>query len=104
MFDYIIIDAPPLGVFTDANLLINRADSALFVVRAGKTRYAALDRLLEQLPRERLMGVVLNRAEEQPGDANYYQQRAHYRTAQYDHDVAVTDEPSEEDLEMIYIE
>jgi Mrp family chromosome partitioning ATPase len=38
-FDYIIIDAPPLGIFTDANLLINRADGALLVVRSGKTRY-----------------------------------------------------------------
>ncbi len=52
LFDYIIIDAPPLGIFTDANLLINRADAALLVVRASKTRYAIVDRLLEQLPRE----------------------------------------------------
>src|SRR5882672_12251513 len=40
MFDFIIIDAPPLGIFTDANVLINRADGALMVVRAGKTRYS----------------------------------------------------------------
>ncbi|HEX2271143.1 MAG TPA: CpsD/CapB family tyrosine-protein kinase, partial [Pyrinomonadaceae bacterium] len=38
MFDYIIIDAPPLGIFTDANVLMSRADGALLVVRAGKTR------------------------------------------------------------------
>src|SRR4030095_6846900 len=65
MFDYIIIDAPPLGIFTDANVLISRADGALMLVRAGKTRYALVDKLLEQLPHERLLGVVLNRAEEQ---------------------------------------
>src|SRR5690242_19083465 len=29
MFDYIIIDAPPLGLFTDANVLISRADGAV---------------------------------------------------------------------------
>src|SRR4029079_7049987 len=52
MFDYIIIDAPPLGIFTDANVLMNRADAALLVVRAGKTRYAAVDRMLETIPRE----------------------------------------------------
>jgi protein-tyrosine kinase len=74
MFDYIIIDAPPLGIFTDANLLINRADAALIVVRAGKTRYAVVDRLLEQLPRERLFGVVLNHAEPVE-DTSYYYQR-----------------------------
>ncbi len=41
MFDYIIIDAPPLGIFTDANVLMSRADGGLLVVRAGKTRYAS---------------------------------------------------------------
>ena len=58
MFDYVIIDAPPLGIFTDATVLINRADAALIVARANKTRYAALERLLEPLPRERLLGVA----------------------------------------------
>src|ERR1051326_8456342 len=74
MFDYIIIDAPPLGIFTDANVLMSRADGAMLVVRAGKTRYSAVDKLLEQIPRERLLGVVLNRAEEQPETTNYYYQ------------------------------
>ncbi|MET0648499.1 MAG: CpsD/CapB family tyrosine-protein kinase [Pyrinomonadaceae bacterium] len=75
MFDYIIIDAPPLGIFTDAAVLINRADAALIVARAGKTRYAALERLLEPLPRERLLGVILNGSEEQLNEQNYYYRR-----------------------------
>jgi capsular exopolysaccharide synthesis family protein len=79
MFNYIIIDAPPLGIFTDANVLINRADGALLVVRAGKTRYATVDRLLEQLPRDHMLGVVLNRAEEQLDESSYYYQRRSYR-------------------------
>jgi capsular exopolysaccharide synthesis family protein len=78
MFDYIIIDAPPLGIFTDANVLMNRADGALLVVRAGKTKYNVVDKLLEQLPKERLMGVVLNRAEEQPDPTSYYYQHRYY--------------------------
>lgn len=80
LFDFVIIDAPPLGVFTDANLLINRADGALLVVRASKTRYAAVDRLLEQLPRERMIGVVLNRAETSPDETAYYYQPRHQRS------------------------
>ncbi|PYS50671.1 MAG: hypothetical protein DMF68_06485 [Acidobacteria bacterium] len=79
MFDYIIIDAPPLGIFTDATVLINRADAALLVVRSGKTRYAALDRIIEQLPRERLLGVILNRSDEQLDETSYYYQRRYYR-------------------------
>jgi capsular exopolysaccharide synthesis family protein len=78
MFDYIIIDAPPLGIFTDANVLMNRADGALIVVRSGKTRYSLIDKLLEQIPREKLLGVVLNRVDEQFDESAYYYQRRYY--------------------------
>ena len=78
MFDYIIIDAPPLGIFTDANVLMNRADGALIVVRSGKTRYTLVDKLLEQIPREKLLGVILNRVEDQIDHSSYYYQRRYY--------------------------
>ena len=78
MFDYIIIDAPPLGIFTDANVLMSRADGGLLVVRANKTRYAAVDKLLEQMPKERLLGVILNRTDEQPDPASHYYQYRYY--------------------------
>jgi capsular exopolysaccharide synthesis family protein len=104
LFDYIIIDAPPLGVFTDANLLINRADAALLVVRASVTRYSVVDRLLEQLPRERMLGVVLNRAATKPEDTSYYYQpRPHRVTTETVAEVKPGDEP-EFEPEMIYIE
>ena len=79
MFDYIIIDAPPMGIFTDANVLISRADGAILVVRSGKTRYALVDKLLDQLPRERILGVVLNRADEKIDSAAYYYQQRYSR-------------------------
>jgi capsular exopolysaccharide synthesis family protein len=78
MFDYIIIDAPPLGIFTDANVLMSRADGGLLVVRAGKTRYSTVDKLLDQMPKERLLGIVLNRTEEQPDESSYYYQHRYY--------------------------
>src|SRR3989442_15009405 len=103
MFDYIIIDALPLGVFTDANLLINRADAAMLVLRAAKTRFSVVDRLLEQLPRERLLGVVLNRAEIGPDETAYYYQPRHQRV------MAATVEETEDihdggKPQMIYVE
>lgn len=80
MFDFIIIDAPPLGIFTDATVLINQSDGALMVVRSGKTRYALVDRLLEYLPRERMLGVVVNRSQERsPESLDYYSQRERER-------------------------
>jgi capsular exopolysaccharide synthesis family protein len=71
MFDFVIIDAPPLGIFTDANVLINHADGAMLVIRANKTKYAALDRVLETLPRERMLGVVLNQSEDVLDESHY---------------------------------
>jgi Mrp family chromosome partitioning ATPase len=53
---------------------MSRADAALLVVRAGHTKYSHVDKLLEQMPRERLLGVVLNRADEQLDSSNYYYQ------------------------------
>ncbi len=71
IFDYIIIDAPPLGIFTDATVLINQADGAMLVVRAGRTRYAQVDRILENLPRDRMLGVVLNQSEDVMDETHY---------------------------------
>ncbi len=71
MFDFIIIDAPPLGIFTDATVLINHADGALLVVRAGRTRFSVLDRILETLPRDRMLGVVLNQSEDVLDESQY---------------------------------
>jgi capsular exopolysaccharide synthesis family protein len=87
MFDYIIIDAPPLGIFTDANVLMSRADGGILVVRAGKTRYSAVDRLLDHLPKDRLLGVVLNRTEDQPDSNNYYYQHRYYNRERRNGDV-----------------
>ena len=71
MFDYVIIDAPPLGIFTDATVLINQADGAMLVVRSGKTRYSTVDRILESLPRDRMLGVVLNQSEDVLDESHY---------------------------------
>ncbi len=80
MFDFIIIDAPPLGIFTDATVLINHADGAMLVVRAGKTRYATIDRILESLPRDRMMGVVLNQSDDALNESHY--NYGYYNTGQ----------------------
>ena len=71
MFDFVIIDAPPLGIFTDATVLINHADGALLVVRANHTRYSMLERMLEPLPKDRMLGVVLNQSEDVLNETQY---------------------------------
>jgi len=71
MFDYVIIDAPPLGIFTDATVLINHADGALLVVRANRTKCSVIERLLEPIPKDRMLGVVLNQSEEVLEESQY---------------------------------
>ncbi len=72
MFDYIIIDAPPLGIFADAMVLINHADAAMLVVRANRTRYSVIERLLDPMPRDRFLGVVLNQSEDVLQESHYH--------------------------------
>ena len=71
MFDYIIVDAPPLGIFTDATVLINQADGAILVVRANRTKYHAIERILDPLPKDRLLGVVLNQSDDVMEESHY---------------------------------
>lgn len=42
-FDYIILDAPPIGVVTDAQLLAKYTDTTLYVIRHGVTYKKQLD-------------------------------------------------------------
>jgi len=79
MFDFTIIDVPPLGIFTDATVLINQADAAILVVRANRTRYGQLDRVLEPLPKDRFLGVVLNQSEDVLAESHYSYGYYNYR-------------------------
>lgn len=71
LFDFIIIDAPPLGIFTDAAVLINHADGALLVIRANKTPYSQIERVMETVPRDRMLGVILNQSDEILNETHY---------------------------------
>jgi protein-tyrosine kinase len=62
-FDWVILDAPPVGPIADAHLLAEMADGVLLVVRAGRTQYAATQHAIETIGRDRLLGVVLNGVE-----------------------------------------
>jgi capsular exopolysaccharide synthesis family protein len=75
-FDWVIIDAPPIGPVTDANLLAEMVDTTLLVVRAAQTQFSFVKKAIETLGRERLLGVVLNGVD-QAGVENY---GSHYET------------------------
>ena len=62
-FDWVIIDTPPVGLLTDAHLLAAMVDAAVLVIDAGTTQHAIIQRAIESIGREKIVGVVLNRVE-----------------------------------------
>lgn len=70
-FDWVILDAPPVGPATDARLLTQMVEGTLFVIRSGKTQYADVQQALDALGRERILGVVLNGVDEPTGGADH---------------------------------
>jgi protein-tyrosine kinase len=71
-FDWVIVDAPPVGPVADATLLAERIGAIIFVIRAGQTPYPEAQRAIETLGRERILGVVLNGVTDaRQGDAYY---------------------------------
>jgi protein-tyrosine kinase len=76
-FDFVIIDTPPVGLLTDANLLASMVDVALLVVRATSTPYDLVKRAADAIGRHRIAGVVLNRAQPQHGH-NYHYYAGYY--------------------------
>lgn len=74
-FDWVIVDTPPVGLLSDARLVAAMVDVALIVVGAGSTPCGAIQRAIEAIGRDKVLGVVLNRADETlatGGDYHYY--------------------------------
>jgi protein-tyrosine kinase len=77
-FDWVIIDTPPVGLLPDANLLARMADGVLLVVRADVTPCDMVQRSVEALGRDRILGVVLNGTTARRAGRGYYQYYDHY--------------------------
>jgi capsular exopolysaccharide synthesis family protein len=79
-FDWVLIDTPPVGFLSDANLLAAMVDGALFVVRAGKSPFRLIQRALDAVGRNRIIGVVLNAVKESDDVVGYgyYGYYGHY--------------------------
>jgi capsular exopolysaccharide synthesis family protein len=73
-FDWVIVDTPPVALLSDAHLLSNLVDAVLLVIHSGRTPLPALRTAIQAVGRERVLGVVLNRAAVPMAGAayNYY--------------------------------
>jgi len=62
VFDWVIVDTPPVGLLTDANLLSAMTDAAILVVKADTTPYYLVQRAINAITKDHLLGLVLNQA------------------------------------------
>jgi capsular exopolysaccharide synthesis family protein len=75
MFDWIIVDSPPLLPLADTTVWARLTDGVLLVVREGTAEKTPLQRGLEILKKADLLGVVLNSSSNE-NHHNYYQRYA----------------------------
>jgi len=80
-YDWVIIDTPPVGLLTDANLLAAMVDVSVLVVRAGMAPHRLIQRAAETLGRDRIIGVVLNAVDPKRADAPHYYPGYYYGPA-----------------------
>jgi protein-tyrosine kinase len=72
-FDWVLVDTPPVGLLSDAQVLARFANGVVFVIAAGSTPAAAVERAVAELGMESIIGTVLNRVEDRHiPEANYY--------------------------------
>jgi protein-tyrosine kinase len=75
-FDWVLVDTPPVGMLTDAQIVSSLTDGVLFVIRAGRTDYSIVQRAIAELGVGRVVGTVLNYVDEKmmrlPSDYQTY--------------------------------
>jgi capsular exopolysaccharide synthesis family protein len=71
-FDWVILDTAPIGLLPDAGLLASMTDGTLLVARAGQTGYDVIQRAVDAVGTDRILGIVLNGVAESEVPQSYY--------------------------------
>jgi protein-tyrosine kinase len=72
IFDWVILDSPPLLPVADSSFLADMVDGVLLVVRAGQTPMATAQRSCQELQGRNVVGVVLNAVNPAQAYGSYY--------------------------------
>ena len=80
VFDYIIIDTPPMASVADALTVLKNADASIFVVRSGMAKKELVKESVEKLKRtgKPLLGMVLNGVDTSARGSYYYKDYGDY--------------------------
>ena len=65
VYDYVIIDTPPLGSVIDAAVIAEQCDGAVMVIQANTISYKFAQKIKQQLEKSncKILGVVLNKVD-----------------------------------------
>ena len=73
IYDYIIIDTPPLGLVTDAFLLMRHSDVNLYIVRQGVTNKNIFGSIIKDIEsRDIKVNIILNGIKQEGGYGYHY--------------------------------
>lgn len=66
LYDYVIIDTPPVGLVIDAAIIAHNADASLFVTEAGAIKRRFIQKAVEQLEQSgtQFLGIILNKVDQ----------------------------------------
>ena len=59
-YEIVVIDSPPMGMLASARSLASRSDGVVLVVRSGQSKRRSIEKTLESLDPDKLIGMVLN--------------------------------------------
>lgn len=85
-FDWVIVDSPPYAPLADSAIWTRLTDATLLIARLGRTPKKLLEKVLDSIDQQKLLGVVLNDCSDP--HATYYAQ--YFRAMQ----VAQSNSPS----------
>ncbi|KJS32456.1 MAG: hypothetical protein VR64_06965 [Desulfatitalea sp. BRH_c12] len=71
-FDVVLIDTPPLDAQLGVETLSSFVDGIIVVISAGNLSYRIINSELDSLPRDKIIGAVLNKVRTKPSHYNYY--------------------------------
>ena len=79
VYDYVIIDTPPLGSVIDAAVVAPNCDGSILVIGDGNVRYRQAQEVKNQLEKagSKILGVVRNNTRKKSGA--YYKKDKYYK-------------------------
>ena len=61
---FIIIDSPPPSMAAETSAIVSFVDGVILIVKAGSTPRSAVNETIEQIGKEKILGVVLNQSDQ----------------------------------------